>query len=56
MTKMHFKAFADYIRFESRDAAERERFMNLVAWVARGFNGRFDPERFRAACTPPDSK
>lgn len=50
MTKKHFVAFADAVKFSDVDDAVKVAMAKMVADVAASFNGRFDRDKFfRAA-------
>ncbi len=48
MTKKHFQAAADIIRFE--DDKNKEILIQVFTQFFRGQNPKFDKERFEAAC------
>lgn len=51
MTKKHFEAGARWVReYRQWGPGERELVTEAFVAVFRQFNGRFDVERFRAAC------
>ena len=51
MTRKHFQAIADTIRFMDVDATTREKLASEFARTCASFNGRFDKGRFIAAAT-----
>jgi hypothetical protein len=53
MTRKHFQAIADTIRFMDVCDATREVIAKDFASTCAGFNGRFDKQRFIAAATKP---
>lgn len=56
MTKKHFEAAAAYVRgYRFWKPGERELVTEAFVAVCREFNGRFDAERFRAACRGQDA-
>jgi hypothetical protein len=50
MTKQHFQAFADEIKYSQEPIDIRIKLAETVANVAKRFNGRFDRDRFFRAC------
>jgi hypothetical protein len=51
MSRKHFVAIAEAIRFMDVDDATRARIAHDMASTLRGFNAQFDRDRFVSACT-----
>lgn len=53
MTRKHFTAIAETIRFLDLPRAQRRVVAHDMALTLSGFNGNFDRDRFIEACMKP---
>ena len=51
MTRMHFQALAEAVRFLALSPADRLQVAEAIAGACRQFNSRFNRERFVRAAT-----
>jgi hypothetical protein len=54
MSRKHFQALADHIKFAVVTDQVRDQFITLAAEFCKSQNGRFDADRFRKACEPTE--
>jgi hypothetical protein len=50
MTRKHFEVMAEMVRDLTLSDEDREHLISTMCRTFKGINGRFDPDRFRAAC------
>ena len=55
MTKKHFVAMANAVKFSTYDTATKVAVAKTFADVAKSFNGRFDADKFYAAAGVADA-